>query len=104
MPKGLYIPYAKRVKEAVDVPVICAGRMDNPDLALDAINSGACDIIGLGRPLLADPEYVNKLRAGKRELTFRASPAMKDAWAASRNIPPWAVRSIPPPVGSAKPG
>src|SRR5690606_6477101 len=68
MPKGLYIPYAKRVKEAVDVPVICAGRMDNPDLALDAINSGACDIIGLGRPLLADPEYVNKLRAGKREL------------------------------------
>ena len=63
--KGLYIPYAKMVKEAVDVPVICAGRMDNPDMALDAVNDGACDIISLGRPLLADPDYANKLRSGK---------------------------------------
>lgn len=60
--KGLYIPYAKMVKEAVDVPVICAGRMDNPDLAVKALEDGACDIISLGRPLLADPDYVNKLR------------------------------------------
>lgn len=63
--KGLYIPYAKLVKEAVDVPVICAGRMDNPDLALSALEDGACDIISLGRPLLADPDYVNKLRTGQ---------------------------------------
>ncbi|MBU3144431.1 FAD-dependent oxidoreductase [Clostridium sp. CF012] len=63
--KGLYIPYAKIVKDAVDVPVICAGRMDSPDLALSALEDGACDMIGLGRPLLADADYVNKLRAGK---------------------------------------
>lgn len=63
--KGLYIPYAKVVKEAVNVPVICAGRMDNPNLALSAVNDGACDMISLGRPLLADESYVNKLRAGK---------------------------------------
>lgn len=66
--KGLYIPFAKMVKQAVKVPVICAGRMDNPDLALDAIESGACDIISLGRPLLADPEYVNKLHSDKTNL------------------------------------
>lgn len=63
--KGLYIPYAKIVKDAVDVPVICAGRMDNPDLALKALEDGACDMISLGRPLLADADYVNKLRTGK---------------------------------------
>lgn len=63
--KGLYIPYAKIVKEAVDVPVICAGRMDNPDLSLGAVKDGACDMVSLGRPLLADPDYVNKLRASK---------------------------------------
>lgn len=63
--KGLYIPYAKIVKEAVDVPVICAGRMDNPDLAMNAVNDGACDMVSLGRPLLADPDYANKLHAGK---------------------------------------
>lgn len=62
--KGLYIPYAKMVKDVVDVPVICAGRMDNPDLASDAVRDGACDIVSLGRPLLADPDYVNKLKAG----------------------------------------
>ncbi|AFK85292.1 MULTISPECIES: FAD-dependent oxidoreductase [Thermoanaerobacterium] len=62
--KGLYIPYAKMVKEVVNVPVICAGRMDNPDLASDAVRDGACDIVSLGRPLLADPDYVNKLKAG----------------------------------------
>ena len=63
--KGLYMPYARLVREAVNVPVLCAGRMDDPDRALSALAEGACDIISLGRPLLADPEYVNKLRAGR---------------------------------------
>ncbi|MEG1798033.1 MAG: FAD-dependent oxidoreductase [Clostridium sp.] len=63
--KGLYIPYAKIMKDSVDVPIICAGRMDNPDLALGAVEDGACDIVSLGRPLLADESYVNKLRGGR---------------------------------------
>lgn len=63
--KGLYLPYARAVKENVDVPVFCAGRMDDPDRALHAVETGACDVISLGRPLLADPEYVNKLRSGR---------------------------------------
>lgn len=63
--KGLYRKYAKAVKEVVDVPVLCAGRMDDPAMATDAVESGVCDIVSLGRPLLADPDYVNKLRAGK---------------------------------------
>ncbi|NLI53631.1 MAG: FAD-dependent oxidoreductase [Clostridiales bacterium] len=62
--KGLYIPYCKLVRDAVDVPVLCAGRMDDPELALGALRDGACDIVSLGRPLLADPDYVNKLYAG----------------------------------------
>ena len=63
--KGLYREYCKMVKEAVDIPVFCAGRMDNPDMALEAIENGECDVIDLGRPLLADPDYCNKLRCGK---------------------------------------
>ena len=65
--KGLYLPYARAIKENVDVPVFCAGRMDDPDRALHAIETGACDVISLGRPLLADPEYVNKLRSGQAD-------------------------------------
>ena len=63
--KGLYRKYCKMVKEVVSSPVFCAGRMDDPDMALEAIRSGVCDIIDLGRPLLADPDYCNKLRAGR---------------------------------------
>jgi len=62
--KGLFMPYAKIMKDHVNVPIICAGRMDNPDTALGAIRDGVCDMISLGRPLLADPDYVNKLQSG----------------------------------------
>lgn len=65
--KGLYRPYAKMIKEVVDVPIICAGRMDDPDMALEAIEDNVTDMISLGRPLLADPEYVNKLCCGQIE-------------------------------------
>ena len=62
--KGIYRPLCKLMKESVDVPIICAGRMDDPDMALEAVEQGICDMISLGRPLLADPDYVNKLRRG----------------------------------------
>ncbi len=65
--KGLYRKYAKVMKETVDVPILMAGRMDNPEMASECIEDGTCDIISLGRPLLADPDYVNKLRAGRSE-------------------------------------
>lgn len=63
--KGLYRPFAKIMKETVNVPIICAGRMDNPDMAAAALEDGTCDMVSLGRPLLAEPDYVNKLRGGK---------------------------------------
>lgn len=66
--KGLYMPFAKLMKESVNVPILCAGRMDNPELASRAIANEVCDMISLGRPLLADADYVNKLRAGKVHL------------------------------------
>lgn len=65
--KGLYRPYCKMVKDVVDVPVLCAGRMDDPDMASASIENGECDVISLGRPLLADPDYVNKLRSNRFE-------------------------------------
>ena len=63
--KGLYMPFAKEMKKHVDVPIICAGRMDDPNRALSALEDDVCDMISMGRPLLADPDYVNKLKAGK---------------------------------------
>lgn len=38
--------------------------MDDPDMAVKALEDGTIDAVGLGRAVLTDPEYVNKLRAG----------------------------------------
>ncbi len=62
--KGLYLPYNEILKKAVTVPVITAGRMDDPALASRAIAEGKTDMIGLARPLLADPELPNKIKRG----------------------------------------
>ena len=58
---GLYLDAAAQVKAAVNIPVIVAGNMDNPELGSEAIRSGKCDMVGLGRPCLADPDIVNKI-------------------------------------------
>lgn len=63
--KGLYREFGKMVKGVVNIPVILAGRMDNPDMAAEAIETGDCDMVSLGRPLLADPDIVDKIRAGR---------------------------------------
>lgn len=65
--KGMYLSLAEQLKKVVNVPVIIAGRMDNPDMACKALADGKLDAVGLARPLLTDPDYVNKLRAGKIE-------------------------------------
>ncbi len=67
MEKGPFRTFAKLMKETVKIPVLMAGRMDNPEMASECIADGTCDIISLGRPLLADPDYVKKLRTGRVE-------------------------------------
>ena len=48
------------------MPILCAGRLDDPNMSSRAVRDGWIDMVSLGRPLLADPDYVNKLRAGKQ--------------------------------------
>ncbi|MDS0525394.1 FAD-dependent oxidoreductase [Clostridium sp. SHJSY1] len=61
--KGLYLPYNEILKNVLKVPVITAGRMEDPELASSAIEDGKTDMIALGRPLLADAEIPNKILA-----------------------------------------
>ena len=64
---GMYLDMCSKLKEVVNIPVLVAGRMDEPDFALDSVRSGKCDMIGLGRPTLADPEIVNKFKYNEVE-------------------------------------
>ena len=64
---GMYLPYSEIIKKYLTVPVITAGRLDDPDLASAAIRDGKTDIIGMGRPLLADPYLPRKIKEDKLE-------------------------------------
>nr|WP_281250956.1 FAD-dependent oxidoreductase [Sphingopyxis flava] len=61
-----YVAYAAKVREAVNIPVIAAGRLEL-DVASDLLGEGKVDFIGMGRKLLADPELPRKVVAGKAE-------------------------------------
>lgn len=63
--KGMNLPFGQILKENLDIPVMVAGRMENPDLAAQAVREGKTDLVCLGRSLLADPELVNKIRADR---------------------------------------
>lgn len=53
------------MKKRVSIPVVAVGRM-LPEIAEEMIATGDCDFVSMGRQLLADPDLVNKLRAGDR--------------------------------------
>jgi 2,4-dienoyl-CoA reductase-like NADH-dependent reductase (Old Yellow Enzyme family)/thioredoxin reductase len=66
-PKAHLLPMAGRIKEAIALPVIVAGRIRAPAVAREALNAGRTDLIGLGRPFLADPDWVRKTETGDEE-------------------------------------
>jgi len=66
-PKAHLLPLAKRIREASGLPVIVAGRIRSPGVARDALAAGQTDLVGLGRPLLADPDWVRKTEDGDEE-------------------------------------
>jgi 2,4-dienoyl-CoA reductase-like NADH-dependent reductase (Old Yellow Enzyme family) len=59
---GLFVSLAKAIKARVNVPVIAANRLHEPEIAEYTLQSGSADMITLGRPLIADPDWVEKLR------------------------------------------
>ncbi len=58
---GFQVEATSQIKQAVpELPVIVAGRINTPELAERIIEDGHADIVGLSRPLIADPEWVRK--------------------------------------------
>jgi 2,4-dienoyl-CoA reductase-like NADH-dependent reductase (Old Yellow Enzyme family) len=64
-PDGTFLELAAQVKKAVSVPVIAVGRLGDPALAAQAVASGKTDFIALGRSLVAEPQWVEKLARGE---------------------------------------
>lgn len=68
---GMFAPYAEKVRQAVKIPVLVSGRMQNIEYAESILEKGAADFISFARPLIADPDLANKLKAGNGECVRR---------------------------------
>jgi 2,4-dienoyl-CoA reductase-like NADH-dependent reductase (Old Yellow Enzyme family)/thioredoxin reductase len=66
-PKANLLPMAARIRGAILLPVIVAGRIRTPAVAQKALAIGQTDLIGLGRPFLADPDWVRKTANGDEQ-------------------------------------
>ena len=64
-PYGFFVKIAGDIKKAVNVPVSAVGRLVDADMAARVIESGMADMVAMGRPLLADPDWGTKIAAGK---------------------------------------
>ena len=67
VPRASWRFVARRLKQAVSIPVVASNRINAPGLAEDIIAAGDGDLVALARPLLADPDFVAKAAAGRAD-------------------------------------
>jgi len=66
VPRGGFAWAARRIKQAVGIPVVASNRINEPGIAEDILARGDADMVSLARALLADAEFANKAKAGDR--------------------------------------
>lgn len=64
VPRGVFGYLARGIKDRVSIPVIASHRINDPDLARQMIADGLCDMVAVGRALIADPYFPEKARSG----------------------------------------
>ena len=67
VPRGVYGFLARDIKQLVDVPVIASHRINDPETARYLITNDFCDMVAIGRGLIADPEFPRKAEAGREK-------------------------------------
>jgi 2,4-dienoyl-CoA reductase-like NADH-dependent reductase (Old Yellow Enzyme family)/thioredoxin reductase len=65
LPRGCLVHLAAEVKKVVKVPVMTVGRINDPDVARDALEQGKADLVAMGRALIADPYFPRKTAEGR---------------------------------------
>ncbi len=68
VPRGAFVSVTAKLKGEVGIPLVATNRINTPEMAEQAIASGAADMVSMARPFLADPEFVNKAAAGQAQL------------------------------------
>lgn len=65
VPEAYYRPFARAVKQRIDIPVILVGGLRTTDTMADVIRSGDADFIAMARPLVREPDLPRQLAAGR---------------------------------------
>ncbi|MCG6911096.1 MAG: FAD-dependent oxidoreductase [Deltaproteobacteria bacterium] len=65
VPRGVFGYLARGIKDLVDIPVIASHRINDPAVAREMIGDGVCDMVAMGRSLIADPFLPEKARSGR---------------------------------------
>ena len=64
-PLGIYVPLSAAIREVVDIPVVCVGRIVDPVHAEKILQDGQADMIAMTRALVCEPEWAKKAREGE---------------------------------------
>jgi len=67
VPRGAWTWATARLKKEVAIPVCASNRINTPELAEQIIADGSADLVSMARPLLADPEFMNKAAAERAD-------------------------------------
>ncbi|MFL1905154.1 FAD-dependent oxidoreductase [Streptomyces tauricus] len=67
VPRGAYAWVTKKVMGAVSIPLVTTNRINTPELAEQLLAEGHADMVSMARPMLADPDFVSKAKAGRPE-------------------------------------
>ena len=67
VPRAAFVEATRQVREVVSIPVVASNRINDPQVAEDILASDQADAVSMARPLLADPEFVNKAAAGRAD-------------------------------------
>ncbi|HJP39553.1 MAG TPA: FAD-dependent oxidoreductase [Gammaproteobacteria bacterium] len=62
---GCMVSLAEQVRQQVSIPVVAVGRLQDPEVAESVLENGSADFVAIGRGLLADPDWVNKVQDNK---------------------------------------
>jgi len=67
VPRGMYGYLSRRIKEATNVPVIASHRINDPEIAREMISDSLCDMVAVGRGLIADPFFPKKAESHREK-------------------------------------
>ncbi|MFC2027718.1 FAD-dependent oxidoreductase [Chloroflexota bacterium] len=100
-PEGSMLPLVREIKKAVNVPVIAVGKI-KPELAAQVISDNQADFVAMARPILADPDFPNKLREGQIEDVRRCVYCMNCLKSITCTVNPFMNRETEYPLEPAK--